>query len=137
MNYPRAFPLALALLFTTALPLLLCAEPQPTTGAILGRVVDEAGTALANATVKATLHIDPKDPPKKGGAPAATSTTAPALAATTDASGHFQILAVIPGKYDVLAQSSDKKLGGKADRTVLVVRGASVDTGPITLKPRS
>ncbi|WP_163989142.1 carboxypeptidase regulatory-like domain-containing protein [Pyxidicoccus caerfyrddinensis] len=91
---------------------------------LAGRVVDESGTAIAGAGVRATK-------PRGTSLPGAEDGSAPVAETLSDADGRFLLERLPPGRYDVFAEvlgrvsaTVPKVEAGRRDLTLTLTRGA-------------
>ncbi|MCY1014234.1 carboxypeptidase regulatory-like domain-containing protein [Pyxidicoccus sp. MSG2] len=104
--------------------LRLKVETSAASEVLAGRVVDESGTAIAGAGVRATK-------PRGTSLPGAEDGSAPVAETLSDADGRFLLERLPPGRYDVFAEvlgrvstTAPNVEAGRRDLTLTLARGA-------------
>lgn len=116
----RLFSAALLLLACFSQPFVFVHAQTETTGAFRGRVVDESGAGLADATVRASNKLT--------GVPTATRTTA---------DGYFTIGLLQPGDYTLTVLKGDMYDVRTRDQRLTAVDATTVLPEPFILKKRT
>jgi hypothetical protein len=111
----KRFGWSIAILLLVALSSVVSTNAQTSTGTIVGTVTDKSGSAIPNATVKAS----------------STQFGADLRTATTDSAGGYRLESLLPGTYTV---SVDANGFAKVDITNIQVKGSLLVTANAALE---